>query len=57
MDKISLETRMISEFKTISLSSLEMIQEFASFKTKIPKVNNFIDIVKEYSVNEVLVII
>jgi hypothetical protein len=57
MDKL-LKAQMILELMSSSSSSDdEMIQEFASFKTKIPKINNFLDIVKEYSDNEVFIII
>jgi len=36
----------------------EIIQELlTSFKTKIPKIDNFLDIVKEYSYNEVIITI
>jgi len=49
---------MILELMSSSSSSDdEMIQELTSFKTKISKINNFLDIVKEYSYNEVIIII
>lgn len=48
---------MILELMSSSSSSDdEMIQEFASIKTKIPKINNFLGNVKEYSENEVFII-
>lgn len=57
MDKL-LKAQMILELMSSSSSSDdEMIQELTSYKTKIPKINNFLDIVKYYSDNEVFIII
>ncbi|KAF0708652.1 putative nuclease HARBI1 [Aphis craccivora] len=52
MDNL-LKAQMILELLSSSSSSDdEMIQELISYKTKIPKIKNFLDNVKDYSDNE-----
>lgn len=57
MDNL-LKAQMILELLSSSSSSDdEMIQELISYKTKIPKIKNFLDNVKDYSDNEVYIIL